>query len=152
MAKYEVSIDGTQYEVNIVHDDGRRAVLKVNGREYQVDARAVSTGLTSVPNPSPQAASSAGVSSTPPPSVTAVAAPAAAGSGDMQVRAPMPGLVLEVIASVGDSVKVGDVLVRLEAMKMENELQSDIEGTIKEILVAQGDEVREGEVLVVLEK
>ncbi len=151
MVKYEVSIDGTQYEVAIVRDDGRRAVLKVNGREYQVDARPVSSGLTSVPNPSQQTSSPAGVSSNRPMPVSA-ATTAAAGPEDLQVRAPMPGLVLEVITSVGDSVKVGEVLVRLEAMKMENELQSDIEGTVKEILVAQGDEVREGEVLVVLEK
>ena len=122
----------------IVRDDGRRAVLKVNGREYQVDARLVSTGLTSVPSSSPQTSSPADVSSnhpTPLPSATT----AAVGPADMQLRAPMPGLVLEVIASVGDRVKVGEVLVRLEAMKMENELQSHMEGTVKEILIAQGD-------------
>jgi len=69
----------------------------------------------------------------------------------MQVRAPMPGLVLEVCVSLGQGVKSGDALLRLEAMKMENDIESQTEGKVKEILVAKGDEVQEGEVLVVLE-
>lgn len=63
----------------------------------------------------------------------------------------MPGLVLEVCVSVGQQVRSGEVVVRLEAMKMENDVKSSLEGTVKEIMVAQGDEVREGQVLVVLE-
>ena len=63
----------------------------------------------------------------------------------------MPGLVLQVCASVGQRVKNGDALLRLEAMKMENDIQSHTEGTVKEILVAKGDDVQEGEVLMVLE-
>ena len=63
----------------------------------------------------------------------------------------MPGLVLEVTASVGQRVKNGDAVIRLEAMKMENDIQSHAEGTVKEILVKQGDEVQEGELLMVLE-
>ena len=70
----------------------------------------------------------------------------------MQIRAPMPGLVLEVCASVGQRVKNGDALLRLEAMKMENDIQSHTEGTVKEILVAPGDDVQEGELLMVLEE
>jgi biotin carboxyl carrier protein len=148
MAKYEVSVDGKQYEVEIIRDDGRRAVLKVNGQDYQVEARNVSAA--------PSAASPADVSAANPMPATSLAptpaarAPVVGGDG-MQIRAPMPGLVLEVLAAVGDRVKVGDVVLRLEAMKMENELQSQVEGTVKEVLVAQGDEVQEGQVLVVLE-
>ena len=63
----------------------------------------------------------------------------------------MPGAVLQVIASVGQSVKSGEALIRLEAMKMENDVQSLMDGTVKEILVSAGDEVREGQVLLVLE-
>ncbi len=69
----------------------------------------------------------------------------------MQVRAPMPGLVLQMCVSVGQGVKIGDVLLRLEAMKMENDIESHTEGKVKEILVKKGDEVQEGEVLMVLE-
>jgi biotin carboxyl carrier protein len=150
MAKYEVSIDGRQYEVEIIRDDGRRAFLKVDGREYEVDARNVSTGSAPAPSPSP-----ANVTPEPRRSPSVTAAPAAAlGAevpGDMQIHAPMPGLVLQVCASVGQRVKNGDALLRLEAMKMENDVQSQIEGVVKKILVAQGDEVQEGELLMVLE-
>jgi biotin carboxyl carrier protein len=150
MAKYEVSIDGRQYEVEIIRDDGHRALLKVDGREYEVDARNVSTGSAPAPSSSPAA-----VTPEPRRSPSATAAPAAAqgadAPGDTQIRAPMPGLVLQVCAAVGQRVKNGDALLRLEAMKMENDVQSQIEGTVKEILVAQGDEVQEGELLMVLE-
>jgi biotin carboxyl carrier protein len=150
MAKYEVSVDGKQYEVEIVRDDGRRALLKVDGREYEVDASNVSTGSAPAARPSPAA-----VAPEPQRSPSATAAPAAApgadGSGSLQIRAPMPGLVLQVCASVGQRVKNGEALLRLEAMKMENDVQSQTEGTVKEILVTQGDEVQEGELLMVLE-
>ena len=150
MAKYEVSIDGRQYEVEIIRDDGHRALLKVDGREYEVDAQNVSAAPSPAPSPSPAA-----VMPEPQRSPAAPAAPAAApeadGSGGLQIRAPMPGLVLQVCASVGQRVKNGDALLRLEAMKMENDVQSHIEGTVTEILVAQGDEVQEGELLMVLE-
>ena len=63
----------------------------------------------------------------------------------------MPGLVLQICVSVGQRVKQGDALLRLEAMKMENDVQSQIEGTVVKILVAQGDEVQEGQLLMVLE-
>jgi biotin carboxyl carrier protein len=69
----------------------------------------------------------------------------------MAIRAPMPGLVLEVVTSVGQSVQPGDVLLRVEAMKMENDIKCNTQGKVKEIRVAQGNEVLEGDVLVVLE-
>lgn len=150
MAKYEVSVDGKQYEVEIIRDDGRRALLKVDGREYEVDARNVASESARTARPSPAAAAPE-----PHPSPAATAAPAAApaadAAGDLQIRAPMPGMVLQVCASVGQRVKNGEALIRLEAMKMENDVQSQAEGTVKEILVAPGDEVQEGEVLMVLE-
>jgi len=149
MAKYEVTIDGQKYAVEIVRDDGRRALLMVDGREFEVEAVNVSTGSAPAASPSPAA-----MSPSPRPAASANAAPATArdavGPGGMQIRAPMPGLVLQVVASIGQRVKNGDALIRLEAMKMENDIQSHTEGTVKEILVAQGDEVQEGEVLMVL--
>jgi len=150
MAKYEVSIDGRQYEVEIIRDDGRRAFLKVDGREYEVDAHNVSTGSASAPRPSPGEVTP-GPQRSPSATVAPAAVQGAGGPGDRQIRAPMPGLVLQVCASVGQRVKNGDALLRLEAMKMENDIQSHTEGTVKEILVAKGDDVQEGEVLMVLE-
>ncbi|MEE1946773.1 acetyl-CoA carboxylase biotin carboxyl carrier protein subunit [Pedobacter sp. KR3-3] len=65
-----------------------------------------------------------------------------------QVMAPMPGLVLNVLASEGDEVKKGDSLLVLEAMKMENMIKSPTDGVIKKIAVKQGDKVEKNELLV----
>jgi len=142
MAKYEVSIDGQQYSVEIIRDDGRLALLKVDDQEYEVEAINVSAAPASGASPAEGAAPAASAASSSP--------QGAVGAGGLEVRAPMPGLVLQVMATVGQRVKDGDALIRLEAMKMENDIQSHAEGTVKEIRVAQGDEVQEGEVLLVL--
>ena len=147
MAKYEVSVDGKQLEVEIVRDDGQRALVKVDGREYEVDARDVSVASLPARTASPVASAAGAMRSAAP-----AAAPKPAGGGsDLELRAPMPGAVLQVIASVGQSVKSGEALIRLEAMKMENDIQCQRDGSVKEILVSAGDEVREGQVLLVLE-
>jgi glutaconyl-CoA decarboxylase len=62
----------------------------------------------------------------------------------------MPGTVLDVMVKVGDAVKMGDVLLILEAMKMENELQADRAGTVKEVKVAKGQAVNGGDTLIVI--
>ncbi|MCK9517763.1 MAG: biotin/lipoyl-binding protein, partial [Dehalococcoidia bacterium] len=67
------------------------------------------------------------------------------------VPAPIAGRVLSVRVNAGDEVKAGDVLLILEAMKMENEIKSPADGTVKEVLVADGARVSEGEGLVVVE-
>lgn len=71
-------------------------------------------------------------------------------TGGTNVKAPMPGSVLEVKVSAGDEVKEGDVLLVLEAMKMENELTASQAGTVSEVLVKKGDTVNSGDPLVVL--
>jgi biotin carboxyl carrier protein len=156
MARYEVTIDGRTYEVEILLDDGHRAVVKVDDREYEVDVRNVSApGPVAISSPpTPTATDPGTVMPRPTHTPTASPKPTTPGgaAGGMQIRAPMPGLVLEVIVSVGQRVKPGDVLLRVEAMKMENDIKSDAEGTVKEILVSKGDEVLEGAVLVVLEE
>jgi len=149
MAKYEVKVDGQQYEVEIVRDDGRSALLKIDGREYEVEASNVTAVSAPAASPPP-----AGMTPEPKPRASAAAPPAeqgSVGSDGVQVCAPMPGLVLEVCVSVGQGVKSGDVLLRVEAMKMENDIESQMEGKVKEVLVAKGDEVQEGGVLMVLE-
>ncbi len=73
-----------------------------------------------------------------------------AGAGGSSIKAPMPGSVLEVMVNVGDNIKDGDVLVVLEAMKMENELTASQAGTVAEILVKKGDTVNSGDPLIIL--
>ena len=79
----------------------------------------------------------------------AAAPKAAAGAaGAVSVKAPMPGNILDVKVSAGASVKAGDVLVILEAMKMENEILAPQDGTVASVNVNKGDTVNSGDVLV----
>ena len=75
---------------------------------------------------------------------------AAAGMGGGDVVAPMQGTIVKVLVEVGQAVKVGDAVVVLEAMKMENQLQAEKAGTVKSINVKPGDKVGSGDVLVVI--
>ena len=80
----------------------------------------------------------------------AAAAPAAGGQGAIKVSAPMPGKILGIKANVGDAVKKGDVILVLEAMKMENEIVAPEDGTVASIDVAVGASVEAGNVLATL--
>lgn len=95
----------------------------------------------------------AGVAAPAAPSVAAPAAPKAAASGSegsVKVNAPMPGKILAVKASAGQSVSKGDVLLVLEAMKMENEIVAPEDGTVASINAAEGQAVEAGDVLATL--
>lgn len=78
------------------------------------------------------------------------AAPKAAGAGAVKVAAPMPGKILKVNVTAGQAVKKGDVLVVLEAMKMENEIQAPQDGTVASVDTSAGATVESGDVLVSL--
>ena len=82
------------------------------------------------------------------PAAAPAPAPAAAPAGGEKVCAPMPGNILDVKVKAGASVKAGDVLVILEAMKMENEIVAPQDGTVASINVNKGDTVNSGDVLV----
>ena len=71
--------------------------------------------------------------------------------GEVTVKAPMPGLVVAVRVAVGERVKVGDSLLILEAMKMENEIRAPQDGEVKAVRVAQGDPVEQSQALIVLD-
>lgn len=135
-------------------------VVTLNGKNYEVEVTetdAIVTGITEVPvmvaaAPAAVAAPVAAPAEAPkaeeaPAAPSAPAAPTASGT---QVKAPMPGSILAVKASVGQAVKAGDVLVVLEAMKMENDITAPCDGTIKEIVVTKGTTVNTDDVLVVM--
>ena len=73
----------------------------------------------------------------------------AAGTGS-PVKAPLPGTITELKVNVGDAVKVGDIVMVLEAMKMQNNIESEYEGTVTSITVKQGESVMEGAVLMTI--
>ena len=112
--------------------------ITVNGKTYDVSVEEV--GATSA---APVASAPAAPAAAPAP-----AAPVSA-SGE-QITAPMPGTVMSVKVSAGQSVKKGDVLVVLEAMKMENEIFAPCDGTVAAVNVSNGEAVDSGKVLVVL--
>lgn len=114
--------------------------ITVNGTAYDVAVEEIGAGAA------PAAPAAAPVAAAPAPA--APAAPAAAGG--VVVPAPMPGKILSVKASAGTAVKKGDVILLLEAMKMENEVVAPEDGTIASINVSAGDTVEAGDTLATL--
>ena len=116
--------------------------ITVNGIAYSVSVEETAAGAAPVAAPAaPKAA--------PAPAAAPKAAAGAAGAADaVAVKAPMPGNILDVKVAAGASVKAGDVLVILEAMKMENEIVAPQDGTVASINVNKGDTVNSGDVLV----
>lgn len=119
--------------------------ITVNGMAYDVAVEELGAG-TAPATPVAAAPVAAPVVAPAP-----AAAPAASGAeGANKVAAPMPGKILTVKASVGQAVKRGDVLMILEAMKMENEITAPADGTVASINVAVGDSVESGDTLATL--
>ena len=110
--------------------------ITVNGNVYDVT---VEEGAAGAATSAPKAAA--------PKAAAPKAAPKAAGQGSVKVNSPMPGKILSVKTSVGQAVKKGEVLMILEAMKMENEVVAPEDGTVASIDVAAGDSVEAGAVL-----
>ncbi|MEG2686043.1 MAG: biotin/lipoyl-containing protein [Christensenellaceae bacterium] len=128
----------------------RKFIINVNGNSYDVEVEEVGAGAPVVMAPIVQPAAPAAAPA-PAPAAAPVAAPAAPiAAGDEQVTSPMPGTILRVDVAVGQSVKAGDILVILEAMKMENEIMAPCDGTIKTVGVAKGANVNTGDLLAVI--
>ena len=123
----------------------RKFNITVNGTAYEVEGEEVAAGESAAPKAAPAAEPKAAPAAKPAPA--AKAAPVAAGT---QVKAPMPGTILDVKVSQGASVKKGDILVILEAMKMENEILAPQDGTVAQVNVSKGASVNSGDVLAVL--
>lgn len=115
--------------------------ITVNGNVYDVTVEENGAGGVSAPAAAPVKAA--------PKAAPKAAAPAGA-QGSVKVNAPMPGKILKVAASNGQAVKKGEVLLILEAMKMENEIVAPQDGTVASINVAVGDSVEAGAVLATL--
>lgn len=118
--------------------------ITVNGKAYAVTVEE-GAAAAGAPVAAPVAAAPAAPAAAP----ASAAAPAGA-AGSVQVTAPMPGKVVAVKASVGQAVKKGEVVLVLEAMKMENDIVAPEDGTIASINVANGDAVESGAVLATL--
>ncbi len=128
MKKYTITVNGTAYEVEVE------------------EAGVVASAPKAAAAPAPKAAAPA-PKAAPAPAPKA-AAPVAAGA--TTVSAPMPGKVLEIKVKAGDAVKSGDVLMILEAMKMQNEIMAPADGTVSDVRVSAGQTVSTGDVMIVL--
>ena len=120
----------------------KNLIVTVNGVAYNVT---VEEGTGTAAASAPVAAAPAAA---PAPAATPAAPAAPAGAaGSVTVTAPMPGNILDVKVKAGDSVKAGDTLLILEAMKMENEISAPQDGTIASVNVRKGDVVNSGDLL-----
>ncbi len=138
--KYVVTLNGKNYEVNV--EETEAIIESVTDVPVAVAPVAAPVAAPApVVAPAPVAAA--------PAAAPAPAAPVVAGDGE-KVLAPMPGNILDVKVSAGQAVKRGDVLIILEAMKMENEIVAPVDGTVKQVLVQKGVTVDTDEVLAVI--
>ena len=138
MKNYKFKINGKDYSVDIQGIEGRNASLTVNGVAYTVE---LGEDVPVAPAAAPVQAAQ--------PAAPAAPAPAAAPAGpSATVCSPLPGVIISIDVKVGDAVRKGQKVAVLEAMKMENEIQSELDGTVTEILVHRGDSVLEGAALV----
>lgn len=118
--------------------------ITVNGNVYNVSVEEGFGAVAATPVAAPAAAPAAAPTPAPKAAAPAVAA------GAVKVNAPMPGKILAVKTSVGAAVKKGDVVLVLEAMKMENEIVAPQDGTVASIAVSVGASVESGEVMLTL--
>ena len=144
MKEYKYTINGNKYEVAINEVNETTATVTVNGEEFKVEWEKPVEEKPTV-KVQPVAAKPAAPAAT-----AATAAPAAAVNGHA-IKTPLPGVIIDVKVNVGDTVKKGDTVVVLEAMKMENNINADRDGKVTAIQVAKGDTVADGAVLVVME-
>ena len=121
MSKYRITVEGKTYEMDV-------ELIGANGAAVQPVAKAAPAVAAPKAAPAPVAAK-----------------PAEVGSGS--VVAPMPGTILKVLKATGDSVKAGEVVLILEAMKMENEITAPVDGTIGSLSLTEGSTVAGGDLL-----
>jgi glutaconyl-CoA/methylmalonyl-CoA decarboxylase subunit gamma len=156
MKTYELKIGGKDYKIDIERFDGKRAAVKVNGKPYEIDVtKAVKSFFPGGVTPPPSTGVSRPTPYTAPQPIPEApqplaSVPAVATGG--RVVAPMPGLILEILVAVGDTVSVGASMIKMEAMKMENDIPASVGGKVKEIRVKKGDRVQTEDILAVIEE
>ncbi len=141
MKEFKYTIDGKEYTVNIEGIEGNIASLSVNGKSYSVTLEEeAEPEKEKVVLGQPAPAASEG-------DVT----PSANVNANNAIKAPLPGTITSINVAVGDSVKAGDTVVVLEAMKMQNNIEAEKDGKVTAICVKAGQAVLEEDALVVIE-
>lgn len=149
MNKYQYKVQGVDYDVEIEDVEGNIAKVSVNGISFEVEMKQpikAAPKAKSVVAPKPQAPAAQKAA----PAASAPATPKPAAGTGTNVTAPLPGTITDVKVAVGDTVKSGDTVIILEAMKMQNNIEAETSGTITAIHVNKGDSVMEGTALVTI--
>jgi biotin carboxyl carrier protein len=139
MKEYKFKVSGKDYTVSVDGVEENKVNLTVNGTTHVVELEKAPDAPPPVARPTVQRPASA-----------AASAPAASDGGGKPLKSPLPGVILDFYVKVGDTVKNGQKVLLLEAMKMENNIDSDRDGVVKEIKVGKGDSVNEGDVLLII--
>jgi len=142
MRDYKIKINGNEYNVAIKETDGDVAEVEVNGTHYHVE---VERAMAQVKTPK-----LVQVATVPTADSHKALVKTAAPDGINTVKAPLPGVILDVYVKEGSEVAVGQKLILLEAMKMENTIEADRAGKVTAIKVRKGDSVLEGAELVTI--
>ena len=148
MKEYKLKINGNNYNVVVDEVGETEATVEVNGTQFKVEYEqpvTKSAPKVTVIQPTASVSHAAPVAAAAP-----VKAAAPASTGGETVSSPLPGIVLELKAKEGDVVKRGQVLMVLEAMKMENNIEAPCDGTVAAVKVNKGDSVLEGAPLYVI--
>lgn len=146
---FEYNINGNKYVVEIASLTAENAEVVVNGENYSVE-------LENLVDDAPVAArvvtasAPRSVAAAPKPKKIAPRPTIDAASGELVIYAPLPGMITQINAAVGDEVEEGDTIMRMEAMKMENNIAATTSGIIKELHVSEGREVADGDPLVTI--
>ena len=123
-------------------------VVTLNGKDYEVEVDELSEAIVTSVAPAAASAPAAPVATQP--SAPATPAPAPVSGSGTAVKATMPGTILKVNVTAGQSVKAGDIMFILEAMKMENEIVAPSDGTVSQVVAAKGSSVATDDVLAYL--
>ena len=153
MKTYKYKVQGVDYEVEITDVEGKIAKVNVNGIPFEIEMQKPINAAKHPALATTKRSASAAPAAAPVAPVAAPAQPAKpaapAGAGT-PVKAPLPGTINAINVKVGDKVNVGDVVVVLEAMKMQNNIEAENAGTVTAILVNPGDSVMEGAVMLTI--
>lgn len=142
MRKYALKINDKKFDLEVKHLSTEDAEIVVNGQTYNV---AIDEIITDKPKARAMPATKTKAKKAAP-----AAAPATGGGGKGLVKAPIPGSILSVYVKEGDSVKQGQPIYKMEAMKMENEITSQVAGTVSKVYIKEGDAVNQGQDLILI--